>query len=89
MGINDYIDQLSAVKDILKEKSEALGVFSEIYHCYLEGCGEYWKLVLWKTTGQKISGTAYYEHDFNTVEDLVEHLRLLALGARIHEGDEL
>ena len=89
MPLSEYIEQLRSVTETLKEAGKELGVFTQIDHCFLDGCGEYWKLRFWKTTGQKMAGDDYYYRDFDTIEQLVEHLQLLVLGAKIARGEEV
>ena len=83
MTLNEYIEYLYQVQIAQSELDSTCYVFSDV-----SILGNYWKLSLYHSTGEKMKDTPFYTKDFDTATQLFNHMKTLSFGAAIANRED-
>ena len=79
MEIHDYIDRLSKVSAIVANISAEASINARVYLC-----GEYWSFRCYDSNGDSC-----YSKDFETLNELADHLDGIMVGINLANGKEI
>ena len=84
MTLKERIDQLTAIEELRLKLCDKCKVDAQVYQMFLVGCGEYWKI-----EAVRNDGSFAYAKDFETADDLADHMMILIAGAMLANGEEV